>query len=51
MPIILANSQSDFPNKIADAAADGINWANTVGLAIIASIMVISIIRFLFDKG
>ena len=40
----------DVITDLINATEDAINWANTVGIAIIASIMAIALIKFLYDR-
>ena len=38
-------------NDIVNSAKEGIEWGNTVAIALTASLLAISLIRFLFDRS
>ena len=49
--IIITVTPENFIDKLTEGASDAITWGNTVGIGIIASVMAISLIKFLYDKG
>ena len=46
--------QTELDNVISDlvnASEQGIEWGNTIAIALTASLMAIALIRYLFDRG
>ena len=44
------NEPTTFIDQLTNSIAEGYLWANTIGIAIIASIMAIALIKFLYDR-
>lgn len=43
-------SITSFINDLINAVSDGIIWANAIGIGVLASLMAIALLRYLFDR-
>lgn len=49
--IIAEVTVETFIDDLTNGASEAITWANTIGIAIMASIMAIALIKFLYERG
>lgn len=49
--IYFAEVPSGFTDDLVQATDDAISWGNAVGLGVIASIMAIALVQFLFFRN
>lgn len=48
--LILAEANSSFIQDLTQAASDGVAWANTIGIGVMAGALAVSLVAYLFTK-